>query len=261
MDDEINLPSVNWFLEKSQNCLKNKEKIDYKNLAVRPPYSYSQIIVHAFIYYGYKKLSLSDIYAFFVQEYGYFRQQSRSWRNSVRHLLSLDKRFIKVPRQKGERGKGAFWLLDQDSVEKDGTLKPAFIARQSRRMPAPRAKMKNSDTDMKPHMNPIVEKYLARLRPLKEFAYFANELDHNPFPVAVPEPPNVENFEFDGPMSIDRADSDEFLMTSNETSCSQESDFFTMDLNSPSLQFASIESFDDFLNEAVSQASPEEFHF
>uniref|UniRef100_A0AC34GQ42 Fork-head domain-containing protein n=1 Tax=Panagrolaimus sp. ES5 TaxID=591445 RepID=A0AC34GQ42_9BILA len=184
MDEELQLPSVKWFLEKSGNNMgKNVAKRNnYKTCASRPPYSYSQIIVHAFFYYGFRKLALSEIYDFFLRRYGYFRQEKSSWRNSVRHLLSLDKRFIKVPRERGERGKGAFWLLDKDAVEEDGTLKPMMVTRQCRKMPIPKRNNNKrderlkatsktttttttiTDDEMKPHINPIVQKYIERIR-------------------------------------------------------------------------------------------------
>ncbi|BHF76391.1 Forkhead box protein J1 [Sparganum proliferum] len=47
-----------------------------------------------------------------MANFAYYRHTDSSWQNSVRHNLSLNKCFEKVPREKGERGKGGFWRVN-----------------------------------------------------------------------------------------------------------------------------------------------------
>ncbi|XP_055561657.1 forkhead box protein J1-like [Falco cherrug] len=87
--------------------------IDYKtNPHVKPPYSYATLIRMAMEASKKPKISVSDIYKWIMDNFCYFRHADPTWQSSIRHNLSLNKCFIKVPREKGEPGKGGFWKLD-----------------------------------------------------------------------------------------------------------------------------------------------------
>ncbi|KAF6733706.1 Forkhead box protein J1-B [Oryzias melastigma] len=88
-------------------------EVDYKsNPKVKPPYSYASLICMAMQASKQPKVTLSTIYNWITENFCYYRHAEPSWQNSIRHNLSLNKCFKKVPRQKDEPGKGGFWQID-----------------------------------------------------------------------------------------------------------------------------------------------------
>ncbi|CAH8608383.1 unnamed protein product [Heterobilharzia americana] len=75
-------------------------------------YSYAQLIVQAIASQPDRKLTLSGIYDFISRNYSYYQSSDKGWQNSVRHNLSLNRHFIKVPRSQEDHGKGCFWKID-----------------------------------------------------------------------------------------------------------------------------------------------------
>lgn len=59
-----------------------------------------------------KRLTLSEIYSFLQQRFPFFRGTYQGWKNSVRHNLSLNECFIKLPKGLGRAGKGHYWTID-----------------------------------------------------------------------------------------------------------------------------------------------------
>ncbi|XP_035424044.1 forkhead box protein L2-like [Cygnus atratus] len=95
----------------------------------KPAQSYIALISTAILSSPEKKLLLSDIYQWIMDKYPYFKNKEKSWRNSVRHNLSLNECFVKAGRS--DNGKGHFWAIHPANV--DDFAKGDYHRRRARR--------------------------------------------------------------------------------------------------------------------------------
>ena len=108
----------------------------YKNADVRPPFTYASLIRQSIIESEDRQLTLNEIYNYFMKTFAYFRfvfpqkkfsnfypiskkvnngfrKNAATWKNAVRHNLSLHKCFVRV-----ENVKGAVWTVDEVEYQK-----------------------------------------------------------------------------------------------------------------------------------------------
>uniref|UniRef100_A0A1I8B9T0 Fork-head domain-containing protein n=1 Tax=Meloidogyne hapla TaxID=6305 RepID=A0A1I8B9T0_MELHA len=96
----------------ASDMAKNREF--YRTHDVRPPYTYASLIRQAIMESKDCQLTLNEIYQWFQEAFVYFRRNAATWKNAVRHNLSLHKCFTRVE----QNVKGAVWTVDDSEFYK-----------------------------------------------------------------------------------------------------------------------------------------------
>uniref|UniRef100_A0A336MBN4 CSON013335 protein n=1 Tax=Culicoides sonorensis TaxID=179676 RepID=A0A336MBN4_CULSO len=85
----------------------------------KPPHSYINMIVQAIKSTPDKRMTLSEIYKFLQSKHDFFNGDYSGWKNSIRHNLSLNECFKKLPKnllqECGKPGKGHYWTIEENA--------------------------------------------------------------------------------------------------------------------------------------------------
>ena len=81
----------------------------------KPPYSYVALITMAITSSPYRKMTLAEILKFIYENFPYYRSCPLKWRNAIRHNLTLNDCFVKLPRDDHDQNRGHYWTMDPSS--------------------------------------------------------------------------------------------------------------------------------------------------
>ncbi|KAK0186183.1 hypothetical protein F5146DRAFT_172309 [Armillaria mellea] len=79
---------------------------------MRPNYTNSQLARLAIFGHPRHRATLDQLLRAIENRFEWYRKGNKSWRGSIRHLLSLESLYVKVCREKTDLGSGSYWTLD-----------------------------------------------------------------------------------------------------------------------------------------------------
>lgn len=107
------------------------QTVELADVYAKPKLSYAQLIAEALMAAEERMLTLSEIYTSVAERHPYYKMDhSRNWQNAIRHNLTLNKCFTKVPRPASE-GRGSFWKLEDGA---ETTIFKRIMARHQTRI-------------------------------------------------------------------------------------------------------------------------------
>lgn len=128
-------------MESINELEKNREL--YRNQDIRPPFTYASLIRQSIVESADHQLTLNEIYKWFEMNFSYFRKNAQTWKNAVRHNLSLHKCFMRI-----ENVKGAVWTVDNLEYCRRRPLKTSSVSSSSSSQSNPAKAGMNSSIHM-----------------------------------------------------------------------------------------------------------------
>ncbi|BES90905.1 fork head domain-containing protein [Nesidiocoris tenuis] len=153
----------------------------------KPPYSYISLTAMAIWSSPDKMLPLADIYRFISDRFPYYRRNTQRWQNSLRHNLSFNDCFVKIPRRPDRPGKGAYWTLHPAALD---MFENGSLLRRRKRF-----KLLKSDKDR-------LENELAALANLNRFVLPPPSGPQTAAPQPPPQPPQTRPVDFTAVVAV-----------------------------------------------------------
>ncbi|CAG8445548.1 6491_t:CDS:2 [Ambispora gerdemannii] len=120
-----------------EEVLNNKQQRKKKHKTSSSSSSSRQAILQS----ADRKMTLNEIYTWITDNYPYYQREEKSgsgWENSIRHNLSLNKAFKRLPRTEGQPGKGCYWTIlpEHESIIKNSSFKERRSSKKFKTPPA-----------------------------------------------------------------------------------------------------------------------------
>ncbi|XP_054085850.1 forkhead box protein I1c-like [Zeugodacus cucurbitae] len=92
----------------------NKTLPSSPQIDIRPNYTYSALVTMAIRSSPEQKLTLSSIQQWIMDNFPYYRKDQRGWQCQIRHTLTTNSCFVKIPRPLCDPGRGNYWAINPE---------------------------------------------------------------------------------------------------------------------------------------------------